>query len=85
MIKRLNCPPLCEVIMGYCCNLGYQGKDVEQLSYKKLMKSIATNHPVDPYLGDKFDVRDQITVKDHVFKLFDPCGCIKCVNFCKKT
>jgi len=43
----------------------------EPPSYKKLMKTIEENHPVDPKTKQKFSLRDRITVKDFESKLSD--------------
>lgn len=71
-------------------------KDVDKLSYKKLKKFIATNHPVSPNTGEKFSIFDRITVKDFYLKLLDMFGCIrfygsyrdfkkKCYKICLKN
>ena len=39
--------------------------DIVPPSYKKLLKSIERNHPVDPITKQKFSVRDRITVKNY--------------------
>ena len=57
---------------------------VEKISYKKLRKAIALNHPVDPLTQQKFDVRSSITVSMYELKLADALGCIRCYNFCTK-
>jgi len=43
----------------------------EPPSYKKLLKTIAEKHPVDPTSKLKFSIKDRITVKDYDSKLSD--------------
>ena len=52
----------------------------EKISYKKLKKAIALNHPVDPLTNQKFEFRDNVTVDMYNLKLADALGCIKCYN-----
>lgn len=47
----------------------------EPLSYKKLIKVIEQNHPVDPETKEKFSAQDRITVKDYLAKMSDACFC----------
>ena len=47
----------------------------QPLSYKKLMETIITMHPVDPATKEKFPYADRITVKDYFSKLTDVMGC----------
>lgn len=81
-MNRVKLPPICMLILNCFCKLGkkMQLNDVDPLSYKKLRKFIAVNHPVDPNTGKKFSGFETITVKDYYFKLFDLCGCIRCYH-----
>ena len=48
----------------------------KKLSYEKLMKFIAKNHPVDDE-KQNFSIMERITVKDYLFRLINPCGLYK--------
>jgi len=73
-------------LIGCCCKLGkkIEMSDVDQLSYKKLKKFIATKHPVDPDTLEKFSIWEPITIKDYGLKLFDIAGCIRLYELYKK-
>ena len=49
-------------------------EDLDTLSYKKLIKLITENHPVDPDTKESFSIMDRITIKSYYSKLFDICG-----------
>ena len=45
----------------------------EPISYKKLIKKIATYHPVDPETKERLSYKDRVTIKDYLPKIFDLC------------
>lgn len=45
----------------------------EPISYKKLMKMIATYHPVDRETKARLSYKDRVTIKDYLPKIFDLC------------
>ena len=53
----------------------------EPLSYKKLLKVIEQNHPVDPETKAKFSGSDRVTVTDYIAKLSDACFCYAAAQF----
>jgi hypothetical protein len=55
-----------------------------ELSYSKLRKFIALNHPVDPDTNTKFSIWDNIGVQYYGLKLFTCCGCLELVLSSKK-
>lgn len=58
---------------------------LNQLSYSKLRKFIALNHPVDPDSSKKFSMSDEIGVHYYGLKLATCCGCLQGVLCFKKT
>jgi len=55
-------------------SVGINEEDLDTLSYKKLIKLITENHPVDPDTKESFSIMDRITIKSYYSKLFDICG-----------
>ena len=61
--------------------------DDNTLSYNKLMKFIAKNHPVDdsnPKDIKMFSILERITVKDYYFRLMSMCGCYRAYRKAKR-
>jgi hypothetical protein len=47
----------------------------EPISYRKLMKVVATLHPIDQETKTRFNIKDRVTIKDYEAKLSDACFC----------
>lgn len=82
VVKRL--PAFIRFFLACLCGIGVVEKKPEIISYKKIKKSIALNHPVDPLTGEKFSIVESITVANYNLKLADAFGCIRLNNFINK-